>query len=77
MFFDVTAPNVVPAVAKELLDQKQNRDSFWDRPIVSRRLEKKPPEEQFTEYTSRTAKFLGEMFGKSHPKGGPCRPGAQ
>lgn len=61
-FAEVLTPNVEPVLFDELMDQALNRDRFWETPIVPRGEENRPPEEQFGEYTSRVAIFLGGLF---------------
>ena len=64
-FSEVTVPNMTPAIDEEIYEQALNEDTFWKTPIVSRSLEQALAKEQFNEYTTKTAKFLGEMFGAS------------
>jgi len=64
-FFEVLTPNVEPVLFDEMADQWSNRDRFWDTPIVPTRDARKPLEEQYSEYTSRVARFTGELFGAS------------
>lgn len=55
-------PDLLPVLPREALAQASNWDRFWERPVVSRRLEGKPPEEQFAPFTSKAAIMLGKMF---------------
>jgi hypothetical protein len=64
-FFRVTAPPMVPLAAQETLEQVGNRDSYFDMPIVPMREERKPAEEQYDEFTTRAARYLGDLFGLS------------
>jgi hypothetical protein len=57
-----TIPGVTPPPIKVAIEQAANRDLFWDTPIVPRGLEGKPAPEQFTEYTTRLARWFGERF---------------
>lgn len=50
---------------EEMREQDKNRDMFFDSPIVSQSLIRKPEEEQYTEFTSNVAIFLGDKFGLS------------
>lgn len=52
-------------VTSLIRDVDTNKDQFFDRPIVPRRLEGLPKEEQFNEYTSRAAIAIGEVTGES------------
>lgn len=63
--FATLIPDLLPVLPREALAQASNWDRFWERPVVSRRLIDKPPEEQFTPFTSRAAIFLGDMFNIS------------
>ncbi len=58
-------PPVVPVLPKEAFEQALNKDLYWKTPIVPEGERRLPAEEQFSEYTSRIAIFLGEMFGVS------------
>ena len=64
-FLDTAIPDPRPVIVREAMQQFRNWDDFWDRPVVKRSLLRKPPEEQFDEYTSRAAIMLGETFGVS------------
>lgn len=64
-FLDTTAPPTTPVLVRAAAQQLANRDFFWDSPIVPKRfedLEKVRPEETFTDFTSRAAIFLGDVF---------------
>ncbi len=52
-------------LAEEILEQAANRDFFFDRPLVPMGEERKPPEEQYSEFTSRAAIMLGDLFNIS------------
>lgn len=62
---DLLFPNVEPVLFDELIDQVANKDRFWEMPIVPEGEKRRPPEEQYNEYTSRAAIKLGELFGVS------------
>ncbi len=74
--FSANMPPFVPPSGKEAAQQIGNRDFFWNSKIVSGALEGLPYEEQYTEYTSKAAIWLGkkgtEMFGES-PAFSPVR----
>lgn len=65
-FLETSNPANFPPLIDEYLDQVSGEggfDRFFERPIVplSEALSR-PPEEQFNEYTSETAKFIGKTF---------------
>ncbi len=60
--FEVLTPDIRPVLVRETIQQLRNFDDFWDRPIVSERLKRKPPQEQVGPYTSRVAQLVGDMF---------------
>src|SRR5690606_35390489 len=62
---DVTAPPMLPPPIEEGMQQLANKDFFFDSPVVPQHLERAPAAEQYTEYTSRVAKFLGRTFEAS------------
>src|SRR5690606_14583939 len=55
------AMSPIPQIAKPLVDVYANRDSFTGRPIESMGMERLRPEDRFTERTSMTARFLGQL----------------
>jgi hypothetical protein len=58
-------PKPIPTAAMPVVEVAANKNFFLDRPVVPTRLENTPPEYQFTEQTSLTAKKIGKMFGMS------------
>jgi hypothetical protein len=64
-FFEVLNPIDLPPTLKEPAEQLANRDFFWGTPIVPTGEARRPAGEQFNEYTSRVAIFLGQMFDVS------------
>lgn len=58
-------PGGFPVLLEEAGEQLANRDTFTGRPIVSKRLESKPAEEQFDENTTRAAVVAGDLFNLS------------
>lgn len=64
-FVELINPAGLPVVFDEVLEQARNRDLFWDSPIVSQRLLKRPQAEQYDEFTSRAAIKIGEFFNVS------------
>ena len=62
---ETSVPSPVPHTAMLVAEELANRKFYWDQPIVSKRLEGKPAEEQYTGYTTRTAITIGETFGLS------------
>jgi hypothetical protein len=61
---DVARPNIEPVLLKAAREQWQNKQ--WpDRPIVPQALENKRDKEQFTEFTSRAAIEIGQVFDVS------------
>lgn len=60
-------PVLIPEnpLIQTFFEQAANRDFFFDQPIVPRGQEDVPAPEQFNEYTSRVAIWLGEKFNAS------------
>jgi hypothetical protein len=65
VFRQSISPNVMPVLAGESAEQLANWDFYFERPIVPMGELRRPPEEQYNEYTSRAAIRLGELFGVS------------
>ena len=61
-FLEVATPPIMPVIPGELAEQLANRDFFWKMPIVPRSEERRPPEEQYNEYTSLAAIAIGDVF---------------
>ena len=61
-FAPTNALGVLPKLAMELM---MNTKSYWKTPVVSPTLEGLPPHEQYSEYTTEAAKFLGRTFNQS------------
>ena len=59
--FSAFTPSILPTAAIPILDHYANKSSFTGAPIIPAHLEKIAPEYQLTEYTSETAKILGEF----------------
>ena len=59
--------DLFPQVVKPLVDVLSNEDPFRERPIVSRALEDAPPEMQFNEFTSDTAKAIAQSMPEVAP----------
>ncbi len=56
---------LIPNILKPAVEVGFNRDIYFDRPIVPRRLEDRPPEEQYSQYTTDLAKQIGRATGLS------------
>lgn len=67
----------IPTSAVPLIEQKFNTSLFTNRPIVPRDMENILPEYQWTEYTSQTAKVIGNglryIMGDQSQWGSPAR----
>ena len=59
---DVMLPNFLPPIINESVSQMMNKDLFWETPIVKKGLERKPAKEQYTEYTTKAAIYMGQLF---------------
>lgn len=55
-------PPLMPQAARVPFEQLANRNFYFDRPILPRGDEYRPPNEQAGPYTSRLAKFMGDTF---------------
>ena len=58
-------PDILPAVVKPGIEVSANYDFFKKRPIVPFSKQFLPPEEQYSKYTTETAKELGQQIGVS------------
>lgn len=56
-------PNMIPTVAAPIVDQFANRSLFTGAPLIPAAQEKMLPEYQYTEYTTETAKAIGQIMG--------------
>jgi hypothetical protein len=56
-------PNMIPTVAAPVVDQFANRSLFTGAPLIPAAQEKMLPEYQYTEYTTETAKAIGQIMG--------------
>lgn len=56
---DQVVPDMWPTTARVAWEEASNKNMFFEKPIVPRSQLDNPPEEQYGEYTSRLAKFLG------------------
>lgn len=55
----------MPPIFEEPLEQAADKDFFTGMPIVGKKFEGKPADEQYDEYTSRAAILVGEVTGLS------------
>lgn len=63
---DQIVPGVLPAFIQAPVEQWANYDFFRDRAIDPYfQVKHKDPEDRFSSYTTRTAKFIGKQFGLS------------
>lgn len=60
---DLIKPSVIPDAVTPPIEHYFNKSFFTGNPIVSRQNEGLLPEDQYTEYTSETAKALGKVIG--------------
>jgi hypothetical protein len=60
---DLIKPSVIPDAITPPIEHYFNKSFFTGNPIVSRANEGLLPEDQYTEYTSETAKALGKVIG--------------
>jgi hypothetical protein len=63
--YKVTVPDPQPVLFKEGIEQASNWDQWGERPIVSQGLSRNKHHQQFNEYTSKLAIFLGDTFRKA------------
>ncbi|KKN77567.1 hypothetical protein LCGC14_0358420 [marine sediment metagenome] len=56
------ASGLMPTALKPLVENTANWNFFTDRPIVPKGKERLLPEAQYTKFTSRTARELGDLF---------------
>ena len=54
----------IPEFIRPFLEDAQNENFFFERPIVPYSMEKILPEYQYTEYTSATAKLIAQNYAK-------------
>jgi len=54
----------MPDIIKPWFEAKNNRNFFFDRPIIPAGLENVPSEYQYTDYTSETMKLIGSLIRK-------------
>ena len=70
-FVDAIKPNVVPTVFLPILENMANFSYFRMKPIVSRKNENKPGEQQYSNGTSELSKMLGgSALAHAYNKGG-------
>lgn len=62
-FISAFFPNMIPTVAAPIVDQFANRSLFTGTPLIPAAQEKLLPEYQYTEYTTETAKAIGQILG--------------
>jgi hypothetical protein len=60
--FDAFTPPIIPAGVRPMIEQFANRKLLTGAPLIPQRLEKLPPEEQITPYTSESAKVVGKII---------------
>lgn len=58
------SPGALPTISAPIIENWANKSLFFDRPIVPRSREELLPEYQYSEYTTETAKRLGQLVGK-------------
>lgn len=58
----LTAPDLQPVLFREALEQAANKDFYFDRPLVPMGESRRPPEEQFNEYTTSAAIAIGKIL---------------
>lgn len=58
------SPGMVPTIAAPIVENWANKSFFFDRSIVPRSREDLLPEYQYGEFTTETAKRLGQIVGK-------------
>lgn len=63
-FYEVITPSFIPSIMQPFIESFANRNLFTEIPIIPKRLERLPPEQQYFPYTSETAKKLGKMISK-------------
>lgn len=56
---------MIPTALEPIIENMANYNFFYSRRIVPERLDKLPPEAQYTQYTSEVAKKLGELANYS------------
>lgn len=66
--WNVFLPSVVPTIASPVLEWMTNYNFMTQRPIVTKRLEKLPQDEQYTPTTSLTSRGVSEWLAKHFPK---------
>lgn len=57
--WDTAGPHFTPPLVETSVELYRNKDSFTQRPIVSRSLDNRDAVDQHNEYTSEVAKFIG------------------
>ncbi len=62
MFLDTFAMNPTPQMFKPIVEQWANKVGFTNRPIVGQGLDRLEPAEQFSPWTSETARLLGRAL---------------
>jgi len=62
---DQFIPDAIPAIAKPAIEAITNYDMFRKRSVVSIGKQYLPPAEQYSQYTTDTAKYLGKLTGSS------------
>lgn len=65
MAMEQFTPDFLPAFAKPAIEATTNYNFFKERPIVPVSKQYLPPEEQYSKYTTETAKWLGQQTGTS------------
>ena len=67
-FIDNMKPGIIPTVFLPILEWQANYSYFRNQPLVNRRLQQLPDEQQFTNSTSEASKALGRVTGLSPVK---------
>src|SRR4029078_7112523 len=61
--FNAFLPSMIPTAAVPIVGQFANRDTFQGHALIPAGVENLLPEYQYTEYTTETAKALGQLIG--------------
>ena len=73
VFMQTSIPNPAPVLPRVAAEQWKNEVFYFDRPIVPTREERKDPNEQYNEYTTKTAIKLAEIFSVGPVELSPMR----
>ena len=64
MLEDMT-PSIIPGLLEAPIEIAANKDFYFDRPLIPRRLQALETKDQYNPYTTATAKAIGKLFGVS------------